>query len=170
VIQALAGVNLGARKACNNGLVRRALALLTDKAALISLRTQQIIAEATGNPEYHRSVGGLYLVEALTAKHGTGATRLFQKTDAMGGMVAAIEKGFPQREIQDPLYQASGKPSSVVEQTIVGVNKYQVEGEQTEIPTPVIDESVCAHQLERLEKTRVTLETRCRRVECASTS
>jgi len=71
----------------------------------------------------------------------------------MGGMVEAIEKGFPQREIQDSAYQYQ-KALEAGEQTIVGVNKYQMEQTGTEIPTLVIDESVRHHQLGRLEQTR----------------
>src|SRR5258708_32702884 len=110
-----------------------------DKAALISLRTQKIIAEETGVPNTIDPLGGSYVVEALTNKMEQGALDYFQKIDAMGGMVAAIEKGFPQREIQDSAYRYQ-KAVERGEQTIVGVNRYQMEGEQTEIPTMVIDE------------------------------
>jgi methylmalonyl-CoA mutase N-terminal domain/subunit len=71
----------------------------------------------------------------------------------MGGMVAAIEKGFPQREIQDSAYQYQ-KAVERGEQIIVGVNKYAMEGELAEVPTLVIDEAVRVHQVERLELTR----------------
>src|SRR5258705_10804855 len=82
-----------------------------------------------------------------------GAMDYFRKIDAMGGMTEAIEKGFPQREIQDSAYRYQ-KAVERGEQTIVGVNKYQMESEQTEIPTLVINESVRAHQVERLQRTR----------------
>jgi methylmalonyl-CoA mutase N-terminal domain/subunit len=82
-----------------------------------------------------------------------GALDYFRKIDAMGGMVAAIEKGFPQREIQDSAYQYQ-KAVERGEQVIVGVNKYAMEDEPTQIPTLVIDESVREHQIERLEQTR----------------
>jgi methylmalonyl-CoA mutase N-terminal domain/subunit len=84
-----------------------------------------------------------------------GALDYFAKIDAMGGMVAAIEKGFPQREIQDSAYRYQ-KAVERGDQTIVGVNKYQMENETTEISTLVIDESVRLHQLERLERVRAT--------------
>ena len=71
----------------------------------------------------------------------------------MGGMVEAIERGFPQREIQDSAYQYQ-KALEAGDQTIVGVNKYQMEEESTEIPILVIDESVRQHQIDRLEQTR----------------
>ena len=79
----------------------------------------------------------------------------------MGGMVEAIEKGFPQREIQESAYQYQ-KAVERGEQTIVGVNKYAMEGEQTEIPILVIDESVREHQLERLEQREAAAATRAR--------
>ena len=77
----------------------------------------------------------------------------FRKIDAMGGMVAAIEKGFPQREIQDSAYQYQ-KAVERGEQVIVGVNKYAMTDEPSEVPILVIDEEVRKHQVERLEQTR----------------
>lgn len=129
-----------------------ALALPTDRAALIALRTQQIIAEETGVVNTIDPLGGSYFVEALTEKMESGALDYFEKIDTMGGMVAAIEKGFPQREIQDSAYQYQ-KAVERGDQVIVGVNKYAIEDE-TRIPTLVIDESVREHQIERLERTR----------------
>jgi methylmalonyl-CoA mutase N-terminal domain/subunit len=81
------------------------------------------------------------------------ALEYFRKIDAMGGMVAAIEKGFPQREIQDSAYHYQ-KAVERREQVIVGVNKYAMTDEPSEVPILVIDESVRTHQLERLEQTR----------------
>jgi len=151
-IQALAGV-LGGTQSLHTDSYDEALALPTDQAALISLRTQQIIAEETGVTNTIDPLGGSYFVEALTNKMEQGALDYFAKIDAMGGMVAAIEKGFPQREIQDSAYRYQ-KAVERGEQVIVGVNKYQMESEQTEIPTLVIDESVRAHQLDRLQRVR----------------
>jgi len=81
------------------------------------------------------------------------ALEYFRKIDAMGGMVSAIEKGFPQREIQDSAYQYQ-KAVERGEQVIVGVNKYTMTDELSEVPILVIDESVRTHQVERLEQTR----------------
>ena len=153
-IQALAGV-LGGTQSLHTDSYDEALALPTDQAALLSLRTQQIIAEETGVANNIDPLGGSYFVEALTNQMEQGALDYFEKIDAMGGMVAAIEKGFPQREIQDSAYQYQ-KAVERGEQIIVGVNKHQMESEQTEIPTLVIDESVRAHQLERLQRVRDT--------------
>ena len=150
-IQALAGV-LGGTQSLHTDAYDEALALPTDRAALIALRTQQIIAEETGVVNTIDPLGGSYFVEALTEKMESGALDYFEKIDTMGGMVAAIEKGFPQREIQDSAYQYQ-KAVERGDQVIVGVNKYAIEDE-TRIPTLVIDESVREHQIERLERTR----------------
>ena len=151
-IQALAGV-LGGTQSLHTDAYDEALALPTDRAALIALRTQQIIAEETGVANTIDPLGGSYFVEALTEKMEQGALDYFRKIDAMGGMVGAIEKGFPQREIQDSAYQYQ-KAVERGEQVIVGVNKYAMGDEPTQIPTLVIDESVREHQIDRLEQTR----------------
>src|SRR6266480_2972719 len=129
-IQALAGV-LGGTQSLHTDAYDEALALPTDRAALIALRTQQIIADETGVANTVDPLGGSYFVEALTEKMEREALDYFAKIDAMGGMVEAIEKGFPQREIQDSAYRYQ-KAVERGEQTIVGVNKYQMESEQTE--------------------------------------
>jgi methylmalonyl-CoA mutase N-terminal domain/subunit len=151
-IQALAGV-LGGTQSLHTDAYDEALALPTDRAALIALRTQQIIAEETGVVNTVDPLGGSYFLEALTEKMEQEALEYFRKIDAMGGMVAAIEKGFPQREIQDSAYQYQ-KAVERGEQVIVGVNKYAMTDEPSEVPILVIDESVRTHQLERLEQTR----------------
>src|SRR6266496_727462 len=151
-IQALAGV-LGGTQSLHTDAYDEALALPTDEAALIALRTQQIIAEETGVVNTVDPLGGSYYVETLTQKMIDGCFDYFDKIDAMGGMVAAVEKGFPQREIQDSAYQYQ-KALERGEQTIVGVNKYAMEDEPQQVPTLVIDESVRKDQVERLERTR----------------
>jgi len=150
-IQALAGV-FGGTQSLHTDAYDEALALPTDQAALIALRTQQIIAEETGVANTIDPLGGSYFVEALTEKMENGALDYFRKIDSMGGMVAAIEKGFPQREIQDSAYKYQ-KAVERGDQVIVGVNKYQIE-EGSTIPILAIDESVRTHQIERLEQTR----------------
>jgi len=153
-IQALAGV-LGGTQSLHTDSYDEALALPTDRAALLALRTQQIIAEESGVANTVDPLGGSYFVEALTQKMEDGTRDYFDRIDAMGGMVEAIEKGFPQREIQESAYQYQ-KALEAGEQTIVGVNKYQMESESTEVPTLVIDESVRHRQIERLEHVRAT--------------
>lgn len=151
-IQALAGV-MGGTNSLHTDAYDEALALPTDRAALIALRTQQIIAEETGVVNTVDPLGGSYFVEALTKKMEDGALDYFRKIDAMGGMVEAVEKGFPQRELQESAYQYQ-KAVERGEQTIVGVNKYQMADGAAEVPTLVIDEGVRDHQVERLQQTR----------------
>jgi methylmalonyl-CoA mutase N-terminal domain/subunit len=151
-IQALAGV-FGGTQSLHTDAYDEALALPTDRAALIALRTQQIIAEETGVVNTVDPLGGSYYLEALTEKMEQEARDYFRKIDAMGGMVAAIEKGFPQREIQDSAYHYQ-KAVERGDQVIVGVNKYVMTDEPAGVPILVIDESVRDHQVERLEQTR----------------
>jgi methylmalonyl-CoA mutase N-terminal domain/subunit len=151
-IQALAGV-LGGTQSLHTDAYDEALALPTDRAALIALRTQQIIADETGVANTVDPLGGSYFVEALTEKMEREALNYFEKIDAMGGMVSAIEKGFPQREIHDSAYQYQ-KAVERGDQVIVGVNKYVMEEEPAAVPILVIDESVRDHQVERLEQTK----------------
>jgi len=151
-IQALAGV-LGGTNSLHTDAYDEALALPTDRAALIALRTQQIIAEETGTANTIDPLGGSYFIESLTNKMEAGALDYFKKIEAMGGMVEAVERGFPQREIQESAYQYQ-KAVERGEQTIVGVNKYQMEREDGEIPLLVIDEGVRDHQVERLQQVR----------------
>jgi methylmalonyl-CoA mutase N-terminal domain/subunit len=151
-IQALAGV-LGGTQSLHTDAYDEALALPTDQAALIALRTQQIIAEETGVVNTVDPLGGSYFIESLTKNMEDGALEYFAKIDSMGGMVEAVEKGFPQREIQESAYQYQ-KAVERGEQTIVGVNKYTLEGEPAEIPILVINEGVRDHQVERLQQAK----------------
>src|ERR671928_2175571 len=151
-IQALAGV-LGGTQSLHTDAYDEALALPTDQAALIALRTQQIIAEETGAANTVDPLGGSYFVESLTKKMEDGALDYFEKIDSMGGMVEAVEKGFPQREIQESAYQYQ-KAVERGDQTIVGVNKYSMEDEPAEVPILVINEGVRAHQVGRLQQAK----------------
>src|SRR6266496_3901240 len=150
-IQALAGI-FGGTQSLHTDAYDEALALPTDQAALIALRTQQIIAEETGVAYTIDPLGGSYFVEALTEKIENGALDYFRKIDSMGGMVAAIERGFPQREIQESAYQYQ-RAVERGDQVIVGVNKYQMEND-LQVPILAIDESVRDHQIERLNQAR----------------
>ena len=151
-IQALAGV-LGGTQSLHTDSYDEALALPTDQAALIALRTQQIIAEETGAANTVDPLGGSYYVESLTQKMVDGCFDYFDKIDAFGGMVEAIEAGFPQRDIQESAYQYQ-KAVERGEQTIVGVNKYFMEDELSVTNILQIDETVRESQLERLEKVK----------------
>jgi methylmalonyl-CoA mutase N-terminal domain/subunit len=151
-IQALAGV-LGGTQSLHTDAFDEALALPTDRAALIALRTQQIIAEETGVANTVDPLGGSYYVEALTKKMIDGCYDYFDKIDGFGGMVEAVEAGFPQKEIQESAYQYQ-KAVERKEQTIVGVNKYVMDEELHKTEILQIDEGVRDHQLARLEATK----------------
>lgn len=153
-IQALAGV-LGGTQSLHTDSFDEALALPSDNAALIALRTQQIIAEETGVVNTVDPLGGSWYVESLTEKMIDGCMDYFAKIDGFGGMVEAVEAGFPQREIQESAYQYQ-KAVERKEQVIVGVNKYAMENEIHKTDILQIDESVRTHQLERLAYTKST--------------
>ena len=153
-IQALAGV-LGGTQSLHTDSYDEALALPTDEAALIALRTQQIIAEETGVANTVDPLGGVWYIESLTEKMITGCFDYFDKIDGFGGMVEAVEAGFPQREIQESAYQYQ-KAVERGEQTIVGVNKYAMETEIHKTDILQIDETVRDHQLERLAHVKAT--------------
>jgi methylmalonyl-CoA mutase, N-terminal domain len=151
-IQALAGV-LGGTNSLHTDSYDEALALPTDQAALIALRTQQIIAEETGVANTVDPLGGSYFVESLTQKMIDGCYDYFDKIDGFGGMIEAIEAGFPQREIQESAYQYQ-KALERKEQIIVGVNKYVMDEETHKTEILKIDETVRDHQLARLEQVK----------------
>ena len=151
-IQALAGV-LGGTQSLHTDAYDEALALPTDQAALIALRTQQIIAEETGVVNTVDPLGGSWFVESLTQKMIDGCFDYFEKIDNFGGMVEAVEAGFPQREIQESAYQYQ-KAVERGEQTIVGVNKHVMRDEIHKTDILQIDEAVRDHQLERLARVK----------------
>jgi methylmalonyl-CoA mutase, N-terminal domain len=149
-IQALAAV-LGGTQSLHTDGFDEALALPTEDAARIALRTQQILAYESGVANTVDPLGGSYFVERLTLDMEKGAFDYFQKLDAMGGMVRAIERGFPQKEIADASY-AYQRAVESREKIIVGVNDYLVEEEPPEILH--IGESVRDWQRAKLERLR----------------
>jgi methylmalonyl-CoA mutase N-terminal domain/subunit len=151
-IQALAGV-LGGTQSLHTDAYDEALALPSDEAALIALRTQQIIAHESGVINTVDPLGGSYFIEKLTRDMEEGAFEYFRRIDDFGGMIEAIEAGFPQREIQDAAYQYQMAVESK-EKIIVGVNEYVMEEEPMKIPILQIDESVAELQKERLKRLR----------------
>jgi methylmalonyl-CoA mutase N-terminal domain/subunit len=152
-IQALAAVLGGAQSLHCDGY-DEALALPTERAALIALRTQQIIAHETGATNTIDPLGGSYFVEKLTAELEEEAWDYFRKIDAMGGMVEAVEAGFPQKEIQESAYRYQ-RAVERGEKVIVGVNAYQMNTDELGEPNILqIDESVARLQEERLAKLR----------------
>jgi len=152
-IQALAAVLGGAQSLHCDGY-DEALALPTERAALIALRTQQIIAHETGATNTVDPLGGSYFVEKLTGELEEEAWDYFRKIDAMGGMIEAVEAGFPQKEIHESAYQYQ-RAVERGEKVIVGVNAYQMNTDELGEPNILqIDESVAELQEERLAKLR----------------
>jgi methylmalonyl-CoA mutase N-terminal domain/subunit len=150
-IQALAAV-LGGTQSLHTNAMDEALALPTEEAATIALRTQQIIAHESGVTNTVDPVAGSYYVETLTNQMEEGAWEYFRRIDDLGGMIRAIEKGFPQREIADAAY-AYQQAIERGEKIIVGVNRFTVD-EEASIPTLTIDREAEARQIERLQALR----------------
>jgi len=145
-LQALAAVLGGAQSLHTNSL-DEALALPTEEAVTIALRTQQIIAHESGVANTADPLGGSWFVEKLTNDLEAEALEYFRKIDALGGMVAAVEKGFPQREIQEAAFQFQ-RAVERSEKVVVGVNDYVM----AEKPFPIlyIDEQVAEEQTARV--------------------
>src|SRR5205085_11596240 len=150
-IQALAAV-LGGTQSLHTNSVDETLALPTEHAARIALRTQQILAYETGITNTPDPFAGSYFLERLTLDMEKGCWDYFERLDAMGGMVAAIEKGFPQREIQDASYEYQ-KAVDRKEKIIVGVNDFVMENEPP-IDILLIDESVAQRQIDHVQNVR----------------
>jgi methylmalonyl-CoA mutase N-terminal domain/subunit len=150
-IQALAAV-LGGCQSLHTNSMDEALGLPTEDAALIALRTQQIIAHETGVANTVDPVAGSYAIEHLTDEIERGATQYIAKIDAMGGMLRAIESGFVQGEVQKAAYEYQ-RAVEQREQIVVGVNDFVAE-EPREIPTFRIDADVERAQVERLKALR----------------
>ena len=150
-LQALAAV-LGGCQSLHTNSFDEAICLPTEKAVRIALRTQQIIAEESGVTDTVDPIGGSYYVEWLTDKIEEEAMRYIEKIDEMGGMVKAIENGFPQREIQRSAYEKQ-KAIDSGEIVVVGVNKYKIE-EEIQMEILRVDEEVVRKQIERLRRFR----------------
>jgi len=148
--EALAAV-LGGTQSLHTNSLDEVLALPSDFAVNIALRTQQIIAEETGVINTIDPLAGSYFVEALTNEIEEGAWEYIEKIDSMGGMLAAIDKGFPQIEIANAAYNFQRRVDNK-ERTVVGVNKYITE----EVPIELleIDEKVQAEQISRLKEVK----------------
>ena len=152
-IQALAAV-LGGANSLHTNALDEALALPTGDAALLALRTQQVIAHETDVTSTVDPFGGAEVVERLTQEMETGALDYFRRIDDLGGMVSAIEQGYPQREVADSAYRDQ-QAVEAGESVIIGVNRYAGSGAgDSVIPTLYIDESVGERQVSRLEELR----------------
>ncbi|MDZ4722951.1 MAG: methylmalonyl-CoA mutase family protein [candidate division Zixibacteria bacterium] len=149
-IQALAGV-LGGTQSLHTNSMDETLALPSEKAALIALRTQQVIAYETGVANTVDPLGGSYFVEALTDKMEAEAEEYFAEIDRRGGVIACIEDGYFQRELAKSAYQHQRELESK-ERIIVGVNEFIMEDEKIDIPVLKIDRSVEPGQIAFLQK------------------
>jgi methylmalonyl-CoA mutase, N-terminal domain len=157
-LQALSAV-LGGTNSLHTNSLDEALALPTESAATLALRTQQIIAYESGVPDIVDALGGSYYVEQLTSDLEAGARRYFEEIDARGGMVEAIEAGFPQREIAESAYRFQ-QAVERRERLIIGVNDQTSEsGDAAGTPTLYIDEGAGEQQLAKLEQLRRTRNT-----------
>ncbi len=150
-VQALAAV-LGGTQSLHTNSMDETLALPSEEAVTIALRTQQIIAEESGIANTVDPLAGSYFVESLTNKMEGAALEYIRRIDELGGIVAAIEAGFPQREIADAAYRYQMQVDRG-EKTVVGVNRYVSDGEQ-KIPILKIDMAVEREQLDRLSRLR----------------
>jgi methylmalonyl-CoA mutase N-terminal domain/subunit len=152
-LQALSAV-LGGTNSLHTNSLDEALALPTAEAATLALRTQQILAYETGVTGSVDPFGGSYFVERLTRDLEAGAEKYFGAIDKMGGMIAAIERGYPQREIAESAYRFQ-QDVERKRQVIVGVNDFVSEDAGT-VPILQIDERVATEQLEKVDRIRRT--------------
>ncbi len=150
-LQALAGVLGGANSLHTNSL-DETLSLPTEEAVTIALRTQQIIAHESGVADVVDPLGGSYYLESLTNRMESEANALIEKIDELGGMLGAIEEGFPMREISEAAFRYQ-REIEKKERSIVGVNRFVAE-EEPPIPILKIDESVEREQIARLRAFR----------------
>jgi methylmalonyl-CoA mutase N-terminal domain/subunit len=150
-MQALAAI-LGGTQSLHTNSMDEALALPSEKAVRIALRTQQIIAEESGVTDTVDPLGGSYYIEWLTSKMEEETYKYFDKVERLGGVIPAIEKGFFQREIAESAYRYQ-KETDENKRIIVGVNRYKLD-EEPSIPILKMDEKGEERQIKRLKKLR----------------
>jgi methylmalonyl-CoA mutase N-terminal domain/subunit len=150
-VEALAGV-LGGTQSLHTNSYDEALALPTEEAVTIALRTQQVIAHETGVAATADPLGGSYFVESLTDAMEARCYEYFAKIDELGGMVEAVKRNYPQREIADAAFTLQ-QEIDAGERVVVGVNRYVAEDEQP-IPTLRVDPALERKQTDRLAAAR----------------
>jgi methylmalonyl-CoA mutase N-terminal domain/subunit len=153
-LQALAAV-LGGTQSLHTNSLDETYALPTEESVKIALRTQQIIAEETGVANTIDPLAGSYFVEWMTDKIEADALAYIAKIDEMGGMVEAVERGYPQREVAASSYRLQ-RQIDAEEKVMVGVNAYRDNGESEKIPLLRIDEEVQRAQCENLRKVKAS--------------
>jgi methylmalonyl-CoA mutase, N-terminal domain len=154
-IEALAGV-LGGAQSLHTNSYDEALALPTEEAVRVALRTQQVIAHETGVTNTPDPLGGSYFLEALTDQMEARAYEYFAKIDELGGMVAATKRNFPQREIADAAFELQ-QHIDAGQRVVVGVNRFTLDDE-IPIPTLRVDPALERKQLDRLHAARARRE------------
>ncbi len=150
--QALAAV-LGGTQSLHTNSMDEAFCLPTEDAVRVALRTQQVIAHESGAANTIDPLAGSYYVESLTNELEEEAYKYFDRFDAMGGVIPAIEKGFPQREIANASYKYQ-REIETNKRKIVGVNDFVLEGEEVTIPVLKIDSEIERKQVERTQRIR----------------
>jgi methylmalonyl-CoA mutase N-terminal domain/subunit len=153
-LQALAAV-LGGTQSLHTNSLDETYALPTEEAVKIALRTQQIIAHETGVASTIDPLGGSYYLEWLTDKLEHDALSYIHRIDEMGGMLGAVESGYPQREIARSAYELERQVNRG-ERVVVGVNRFRDEGPAGRIPTLRIDEQVERAQVEALRRVKAS--------------
>jgi methylmalonyl-CoA mutase N-terminal domain/subunit len=151
-LQALAAV-LGGTQSLHTNSLDETYALPTEEAVTVALRTQQIVAEESGVAQLVDPLGGSYHVEWLTNELERQAREYIARIDALGGMLAAVERGYPQREIARASYEFE-QAVNRGERVVVGVNAYRQSGEGSRIPTLRVDPELERQQVERLRRTK----------------
>jgi methylmalonyl-CoA mutase N-terminal domain/subunit len=152
-LQGLAAV-LGGAQSLHTNAMDEALALPTEQAALLALRTQQVIAYESGVPSTADPLAGSYAIEELTSEIENRARVYLEKIDNLGGMLRAIESGYVQREIQEAAYEYQ-RAIETGAAVVVGVNRFQVQ-EQNVVPTLRIDKNIEQQQVERVQTVRTS--------------
>ncbi len=160
-IQGLAAI-LGGTQSLHTNSLDEALALPSEEAVEIALRTQQIIAHESGVTNTIDPLAGSYFIESLTNEMERKTEEYFEKIQQLGGVIPAIEKGFFQQEIANAAYQYQ-KEIEEKQRTIVGVNEYD-RGEKIEIPLLYIGEDIAERQISRLQQTKKERENEAVRV------
>jgi methylmalonyl-CoA mutase N-terminal domain/subunit len=152
-IQALAAV-LGGTQSLHTNSLDETYALPTEDSVTIALRTQQILADETGVAGTIDPLGGSFYVEELTNRLEQEATQMIRRIDDAGGMVSAIEKGYPQREIAASAYRFQ-RQLEAGDRVMVGVNKY-ADGGEPDLPLLRVDEEVQRTQIANLQRVKST--------------
>jgi methylmalonyl-CoA mutase, N-terminal domain len=152
-VEALAAV-LGGAQSLHTNSYDEALALPTEEAVRVALRTQQVIAHETGVASTADPLGGSYFVEAMTDRMEARCYEYFEKIEQLGGMVEAVKRNYPQREIADAAFELQ-QQIDAGERVVVGVNSHVLEDEQ---PLPIlrIDQALERKQLDRLQSARAS--------------